>query len=318
MKKLLLCVSVLLVGCSSPFSERETPAQTVIVFHDAPPQSSTSRFVGTLTTPPEGTLIYVDTLLRRNYYVPRTLGYDTLVVPAPYGYAEVLHRNQTIEELPFLLQAGDTVLFTYGPTMRPELRSLTSDENTRLYNLMWDDPRAVQPIGYSSGTVLSDYYYRLADRILKNKRKHYPEENLRKYRKYHIDLDSLRPIYESYRTAMSARLDSLAAAERIPDVYVRYYKGILLDDLHSFDRSSYSDSLAHYLSYWNNIWIDLFQQNPRGSSTEHFDHIAADTVISMRVKKAMLYEQMASIEAGDFWRPTRRKWWNVTERGIGN
>lgn len=202
--------------------------------------------------------------------------------------------------------------------MRPELRSLTSDENTRLYNLMWDDPRAVQPIGYSSGTVLSDYYYRLADRILKNKRKHYPEENLRKYRKYHIDLDSLRPIYESYRTAMSARLDSLAAAERIPDVYVRYYKGILLDDLHSFDRSSYSDSLAHYLSYWNNIWIDLFQQNPRGSSTEHFDHIAADTVISMRVKKAMLYEQMASIEAGDFWRPTRRKWWNVTERGIGN
>lgn len=132
MKKLLLCVSVLLVGCSSPFSERETPAQTVIIFHDAPPQSSTSRFVGTLTTPPEGTLIYVDTLLRRNYYVPRTLGYDTLVVPAPYGYAEVLHRNQTIEELPFLLQAGDTVLFTYGPTMRPELRSLTSDENTRL------------------------------------------------------------------------------------------------------------------------------------------------------------------------------------------
>lgn len=76
--------------------------------------------------------------------------------------------------------------------------------------------------------------------------------------------------------------------------------------------------MAHYLSYWNNIWIDLFQQNPRGSSTEHFDHIAADTVISMRVKKAMLYEQMASIEAGDFWRPTRRKWWNVTERGIGN
>ncbi|WP_418450445.1 hypothetical protein [Alistipes sp.] len=37
MKKLLLCVSVLLVGCSSPFSERETPAQTVIIFHDAPP-----------------------------------------------------------------------------------------------------------------------------------------------------------------------------------------------------------------------------------------------------------------------------------------
>ena len=168
---------------------------------------------------------------------------------------------------------------------------------------MWDDPRAVQPIGYSSGTVLSDYYYRLADRILKNKRKHYPDENLRKYRKYHIDLDSLRPVYESYRAAMSARLDSLAAAERIPDVYVRYYKGILLDDLHPFDRSSYSDSLAHYLSYWNNIWIDLFQQNPRGSSTEHFDLIAADTVISMRVKKAMLYEQMASIEAGDFWRP---------------
>lgn len=303
MKKLLLCVSVLLVGCSSTFSERETPAQTVIIFHDAPPQSSTSRFVGTLTTPPEGTLIYVDTLLRRNYYVPRTLGYDTLVVPAPYGYAEVLHRNQTIEELPFLLQAGDTVLFTYGPTMRPELRSLTSDENTRLYNLMWDDPRAVQPIGYSSGTVLSDYYYRLADRILKTKRKHYPEENLRKYRKYHIDLDSLRPVYESYRAAMSARLDSLAVAGVVPEVYVAYYRRYLFAAPPPLEETAVSDSLLSYISNWENRYRIFFRKSVSGRSTDCFDVIAQDTLLSTRAKNAFLHEQMVHIEAGDFWRP---------------
>lgn len=85
---------------------------------------------------PEGSVTYVDTLLRRIYYIPRTIGYDTLVVPAPYGYAEVHHRNQAIDEIPYLLLAGDTVLFTYDANHRPQMRSLTSDENTRLYHLL--------------------------------------------------------------------------------------------------------------------------------------------------------------------------------------
>lgn len=303
----ILIVLLLAAACgheTCPDEKSETAArQVVVIFRDAPPQSTTGRFLGSLMRFPEGTLIYVDTLLRRIYYVPRTIGYDTLAVPAPYGYAEVFHRNQAIDLIPFLLQAGDTVLFTYGPTMRPQLRSLTSEENTRLYNLLWEDPRAVQPNGYSSGTVLTDDDYRLADRTLKNKSKHYPEEILNKCRKYHIDLDSLRPIYEAYRSDLLLRLDSLAAAEGIPDVYVRYYRNTLSGDLHPFDRSSYSDSLAHYISYWTNIIIYTFQQTSRKSSTEHFDVIANDTVISWPVKKALLYEQMASIEAGDFWRP---------------
>lgn len=303
MKRLIYSLALILAGCTfSPQNEGQQPKQTVLIFHNAPNQSMTDRAFG-LNRYPEGTLIYVDTLLRRIHYVPRTLGYDTLVVPAPYGYTEVQHRNQAIEEISYLLLAGDTVLFTYGPTMRPRLRSLISDENTWLYNLLWSDTRAVQPNGYSTATVLTEPTFRRADWLIKKRVNKYGTEIIDKARRYYIDLDSLRPVYEAYRSGLLFRLDSLAAAEHIPDVYARYYKGILLGDLHPFDRSSYSDSLAHYLSYWNNIRIDLFQQTSRGRSTEHFDVIAADTVISMRVKKAMLYEQMASIEVGDYWRP---------------
>ena len=198
MKRLIYSLALILAGCTfTPQNEGQQPKQTVLIFHNAPNQSMTDRAFG-LNRYPEGTLIYVDTLLRRVYYVPRTIGHDTLVVPAPYGYAEVFHRNQAIDEMPYLLQAGDTVLFTYGPTLRPQLRSLTSDKKTWLYNLPWSDERAVQPNGYSSITVLSNDNYLLADRTLKDKSTHYPEEIFMRCRKYHIDLDSLRPIYENF------------------------------------------------------------------------------------------------------------------------
>ncbi|MEG2151627.1 MAG: hypothetical protein RRY36_10485, partial [Bacteroidaceae bacterium] len=75
----------------------ESAATTVtVIFQDAPAQSMTKRFGGTLQALPEGTFIYVDSMQQRVYYTPRSIGQDTLIISAPFGYAEVIHRNQAI------------------------------------------------------------------------------------------------------------------------------------------------------------------------------------------------------------------------------
>ncbi|MEG1898026.1 MAG: hypothetical protein RR217_07635, partial [Mucinivorans sp.] len=101
-----------------------------MIFRDAPNQSTTKRFGGSLHTLPEGTFVYVDSCLRRIYYIPRNIGYDTLTIAAPFGYAEIIHRNQAVESIYYLLKAGDTVLFTYGANLRPQIRSLSLEHNT--------------------------------------------------------------------------------------------------------------------------------------------------------------------------------------------
>ena len=262
----------------------------------------TNRAFG-LTRYPEGTLIYVDTLLRRIYYVPRTIGYDTLAVPAPYGHAEVFHRNQAIDVIPFLLQAGDTVLFTYGPTMRPQLRSLTSEENTRLYNLLWEDPRAVQPNGYSTATVLTEPTFRRANWLIKKRANKYSAEVIKKARRYYIDLDSLRPIYEAYRSDLLLRLDSLADAGILSPVYGAYYRRYLSGPEPPLEATDASDSLLSYISNWENLYRTFSQKTAYGNTVDRFDLIAQDTLLSARAKNAYLHEQMFRLEAGDFWRP---------------
>lgn len=290
------------MGCTVAHHQPDPPKQVVVIFRDAPNQS-TSRVLDGLSRGPEGTLTYVDTLLRRNYYVPRTIGYDTLVIPAPYGYAEAYHRNQAVDEIPYLFLAGDTVLFTYEDrTLRPRLRSLTSEENTRLYNLMWNDPRAVQPNGYSTATVLTNDHFILADKALKNRTTNYPESILAKIRRYSIDLDSLRPVYEAYRSEMLDRLDSLEKARSIPGVYADYYRRYVLSDPFERDELPASDSLMQYISNNEKVMTYPSRISPGGKSTEQFDLIANDTVLPSSARLALLYDLMSRIERGG-WRP---------------
>lgn len=302
---LLSCILLLAAGCGkpTPAEQEATPRQVVLLFRDAPPQSGTDRLGGSLMCFPEGSVTYVDTLLRRVYYIPRTIGYDTLVVPAPYGYAEVHLRNQAIDEIPYLLLAGDTVLFTYDANHRPRLRSLTSDGNTRLYHLLWHDPRAVQPNGYSTRTVLTDFYFILSDKVMKNKVKCPDLETRKKYRSYYIDLDSLRTIYEAYRCAMHTTIDSLVNAGEIPAAYATYYRQQLAEDPTFSSGLEQCDSLLHYISNWRQALIQLSGKHPCRRSTERFDRFASDTTILPKFLLALLREQMASIERGEGWRP---------------
>ncbi len=277
------------------------PTTVTVIFKDAPAQSGTTRLGGNLHTLPEGTLIYVDSALNRVYYTPRNIGQDTLTVAAPFGYAEIIHRNQAIENLHYLLQAGDTVLFTYGENLRPQMQSLVSDQNTWLYNLQYKDPRAVQRVGYSTQIILNDAYYQMADEILNRPKQKYSTERLNKCKKYYLSLDSLRPIYDAYLHDFRVLLDSLETSGALPVVYADYYRRQLAE---SKPTELPTDSMMHYISHYNRAIAHQYRVAPNNAkSPQRFDLIAADTSLSPTVQKAILHDIMSLIECGDYWRP---------------
>lgn len=295
----LLTVSCMGEEKNSSHSELKT---VTIIFQDAPEQSTTNRFGSSMHTVPEGTIIYVDSALKQVYYTPRNIGKDTLIVTAPFGYAEVIHRNQAIENINYLLKAGDTVLFTYGENLRPHLQSLCSEQNTRLYNMPCNDPRAVQTVGYSTRSILARFEYILANEIKNYPKRKYPSEIIASCSQYYINLDSLKPIYENYRQDFRAQLDSLETTGVLPKIYAVYYRQQYIDSLPVACLPA-SDSLMHYISHYNRAIALQYQIAPKNAkSPQRFDIIAADTILSPIVKKAILHDIVSSIEAGDYWR----------------
>ena len=62
---------------------------------------------------------------------------------------------QALEYDYYFLQEGDTVVVQYNADARPILTSLVFDNNTKLYNLPYDLPKAIQFQGYFIETVLN-------------------------------------------------------------------------------------------------------------------------------------------------------------------
>lgn len=167
-------------GCSNHIVEQDERQDVVLIFKDAPEQISTMRFLGKLSVKGRGTVNYVDSSLTLVEYVPKEIGYDTITVPAFGGYAEILHTYQAIEDIPYLLMAGDTVLFTYGSDLRPRPISLVSERNTNVYNILWNDPGCVQPCGYSTKTILSSVEYQRAFELWNELDRSTPESIVKK------------------------------------------------------------------------------------------------------------------------------------------
>lgn len=302
----ILSVSFLMaVSCrEAKKSPREpVPGQVTVIFDNAPGQGVTKRFLGSLSVPQAGTLIYVDPALCRIFYIPRNIGYDTLVLAAPYGYAEVIHRNQVIEDIPYLLLAGDTVLFSYGDNLRPQIRSLVSDNNTWLYNLPWEDSRAVQPVGYSTATVLTSSEYRWADETV-NHPKNYPSEIMTKVKNFYINLDSLRPVYEAYRCDMLRRINSLERCGGIPEAYAGYYRQYLHENDSFPAEVPGPDSLMRYISHYTRALDYPYRICPGWKkSPQQFDCIAADTLLSPTIRNIILSDLLLQIEGRGYWQP---------------
>lgn len=277
-------------GCSNHIVEQDERQNVVLIFKDAPEQTSTMRFLGKLSVKGRGTVNYVDSSLTLVEYVPKKIGYDTITVPAFGGYAEILHTYQAIEDIPYLLMAGDTVLFTYGSDLRPRLISLVSERNTNVYNILWNDPRCVQPCGYSTKTTLSSVEYQRAFELWNKLDNSTPESIVKKIHQLYINLDSLRMEYDAYCKYIADKMDSKAVFD-LPPVYVDYYKKVVFEEKdESFIKdlnSPKSDSLLHYVSNYIKLLDYPFDKSIQ-DPLYRFNMAIADSGISLMAKYIIL------------------------------
>ena len=295
---LLLCN----ISCSSYNQKEENYAYNnstvTVIFKDAPQQNSSDYFRG-MRTIPEYTIAYVDTLLYRNFYIPKNIGYDTLSVSAKYGYVEILHRYNLIEDIPYLLIAGDSVLFTYDEYNRPNIKSLKSEANTRLYNLLWSDSRAIQANKYSTNTILSDDRFGFAYKLIKEGKT--PQSLIEElgYDKLYCNLDSLKQVFVQYTESIKLKFDTLVSSGVISKTYADYYLRKIGLKQQSVDDVIQNDSLKYYISNYTLLLANRhnYTKAPQGTKAPQlFDLIAADSSLQTTTRNIMLRETLYGIQ----------------------
>lgn len=269
-----------------------------VIFKNAPLQNSSEYFRG-MRVIPEYTIAYVDTLLHRNFYIPKNLGYDTLSIPAKHGYVEILHRYSLIEDIPYMLIAGDSVLFTYDEYNRPNIKSLKSEANTRLYNLLWTDSRAIQPNKYSTNTILSNDRFRHAYKLIKDGKT--PQSLIEElgYDKLYCNLDSLTQIFVQYTESTKQKLDTLVSSGVICKNYADYYLRKIGLKQENVDEVIQNDSLKYYISNYTLLLSNRhnYTKAPKGTKAPQlFDLIAADSSLHTTARNIMLRETLYGIQ----------------------
>ena len=269
-----------------------------VIFKNAPLQNSSEYFRG-MRVIPEYTIDYVDTLLHRNFYIPKNLGYDTLSIPAKYGYVEILHRYSLIEDIPYLLIAGDSVLFTYDEYNRPNIKSLKTEAYTRLYNLLWTDSRAIQPNKYSTNTILSNDRFEHAYKLIKEGKT--PQSLIEElgYDKLYCNLDSLQQIYLQYAESIKLKFDALVSSGEISGDYADYYLRKIGLKQQSADDVIQNDSLKCYISNYTLLLANRhnYIKAPKGTKAPQlFDLIAVDSSLQTTSRNIMLRETLYGIQ----------------------
>ena len=248
----VLLLAMVLMVFSSCNDHHQTGAagskRVVVIFQDCRDQTVASRFGGTISTAGEKTISYVDAAGYQVKYSPRSIGYDTLIIPTYCGYAELMHLYAVEEPIFWLLKEGDTVLVTVGDKGRPQLSSL-NQENTWLYNLPWHDSRAVHANGYSLKTILDNPYFQRIDIYMKDPGQQRKAPSImKKLAPEYVNLDSLRVVYEAYIKDFSDSLAVWEAMDRIPKKYADYYRDNYIGDGFFIRDIRNSDSLRHFVS----------------------------------------------------------------------
>lgn len=234
--KLLFFLMLLLAyGCSEQrLDVPEVKPEVVIIFSDAPDQFRGPKSVldpaSWSGVASEGTVEYIDTLFNLTGYTPKVVGLDTLFIPTFDGVAELMHvyaggasRNY------YLLNAGDTVMFTYDTiTRRPYLHSLISDENTALYNVEQTTPGAYLSNGFKHYSLLYNMDYSLANSYMHGSAKFLEADGRDSIaRRIYIDFDTVINDYYRFARLLSNRLDSLNKTE---PRFAKFYSDNLIAD----------------------------------------------------------------------------------------
>lgn len=287
---------ILVGGCTEEKEMGCDTSKVTVIFTDAPDQSEQKLLGG--RTVPEETVNYVneDTLNVR--YVPRSIGCDTLVIPTFNGYAELWHKINGGDEALWLLKGGDTVFIAYPPSGRPLLKSLTSAGNTRLYNLPWENARAIHAASsYALKYLVNDPMMKYIYQRFSTEYNRLPEEVINRFTPAFLNLDSLQTVYEAYKKDLSARIDSLSDAGTLSEVYAEWFRKHYLDEGYRLEEVLASDSLMCYAGGARALRT---YRNGR-KSTVLFDEVVKDTTLSRIARLNLLREAIDGIQNGDYW-----------------
>lgn len=295
----MIPASILLFGnCTGNIQNSiEEESDVVVIFQEFPGQSSADIIGQSLHQVGFEQVSAIDTTGDLLQFNPCTIGNDTINIPSFAGYSELMLQYQGIEWDYYLLKAGDSVLVSYNDMLRPHLISKTSDENTKLYNLPFRDPRAVHANGYSSSSILSSDTFQGWHRYYTepSAQRKLPELK-QKFDLVHVDLDSLSIIYEQYLEDFKHIVDSLESSGEA--VYADYYRRTILGE------SDYPpevvikyDSLMHYIRNFRKALDYPIGEN----SPSKFDYMLSDTVATPMARKMILKKLVNDIKNSDYW-----------------
>ncbi len=291
----IISVCIICIQCT-PKVTYEKESQVIIIFQDAVEQTTTNIFMSKSYAPDVGDIAFIDADGSYIQYNPRTIGYDTLSVPAYCGYAELSFMYQVYEKIPFLLEAGDTVLVSYGENLRPRIRSKNSSYNTWLYNLPYEDSRAVNPIGYSNKSVLEIIPFKSAYRYMHDPKSQldYPELG-ECFANFYVDLDSLKIVYANYVSDFSQLIDSLETFNIIPTVYAQWFRKIICGTGDNRDDIKRFDSLMHYVTNHDKLIGYPYPDIEIKEIPDRFDYVTTDTTLCDTARKALLKNYINTI-----------------------
>lgn len=282
------------IGCkpTQPATLPVDKSKVTIIFTNAPDQSK-DMLIGS-TVFPEETINYINSDTLNVRYIPKSIGNDTLTIPTFDGYAELWHKVNGRDKAMWLLQGGDTVSITYNEKGRPYLKSIISDDNTRLYNLPWENEYAIHSkASYSLKFIINDATTKAIYKRYHNNLKNIPDLFANAY----FNIDSLQIIYTAYIDDFQTKIDSLATLGEEQRLYAKWYKRHYIENGWTLNDVLACDSLLRYPSGVKALY---YYRNGM-KSTNLFDKVESDTSLSRIARENLLREAIIGIQNSDYW-----------------
>ncbi|PWJ37877.1 TlpA family protein disulfide reductase [Sediminitomix flava] len=226
---------VIFCSCSLKESERtqklKNTDNTVFVFHDAKYDSHVQleKNGGRLgSVLPLGLVLYKDQKQNdfKSFIPNQTV--DTLVIDSRNDeFLEIIHRYKAIEDIHFLIKAGDTVNIFYDSIGYPVLESSISDDFTKLYNFRKDIRTTIEVNThlFEPQTILKSEYNTAKYYLYKESKEKYHSifEN-----KAFYDVDTLVRQHQSFKEKYFKALQTTSLEQSNRSlVYQEYFKQIL-------------------------------------------------------------------------------------------
>lgn len=295
MKFIVFFIAIFIATSCKPTQHTTQPvdkSKVTIIFTNAPDQSK-DMLIGS-TVFPEETINFINSDTLNVRYVPKGIGNDTLSIPTFDGYAEIWHKVNGRDKVMWLLLGGDTVSITYNENGWPYLKSIISEDNTRLYNIPWENEFAIHPkSSYSLSFIINDATTKSIYKRYSNNPKSIPDFFANAY----FNIDSLQTIYSAYLDDLHTKTDSLSSLGEKQKLYATWYKKHYIGEGWTLDDVLVCDSLLRYPSGVKALY---YYRNGL-KSTQLFDKVENDTTLSHIAKINLLRDAIIGIQNSDYW-----------------